>query len=48
MNAFTHPTGDLAHRLAVGQQLPARLIVVAGIQMHHRPGRQRPGHGEGI
>jgi hypothetical protein len=37
-----HPTGsDLAGHPAVGQDLPAELPVVAGVQVHHRPHRQQ-------
>jgi hypothetical protein len=35
------PGGDLADHPAVGQDLPTRLVVVAGIQVRHRLAGQR-------
>jgi hypothetical protein len=43
-----HAGGDLAHRLAFGQDLSARLVVIAGVQVHHGPLRQWADHGDGV
>jgi hypothetical protein len=40
------PGGDLADHAALDQDLPTRLVVVAGIKVHHRLGGQRPDRGE--
>jgi hypothetical protein len=42
------PPSDLADHAALGQDLPAGLVVVAGVQVHHRPGRQGPDHADGV
>jgi hypothetical protein len=44
-----HPTsGDLAHHAPSGQDLPARLVVIAGVQVHPGSLGQRDGSGEGV
>jgi hypothetical protein len=42
------PGGDLAHHPAFGQDLPTRLVVVAGIKVHHRLGGQRTDRTDGV
>jgi hypothetical protein len=42
------PRGDLADHATRGQRLPAGLVVVGGVQVHHRPGGQHPDHAWGI
>jgi hypothetical protein len=42
------PRGDLARHAAFGQDLPARLVVIAGVQMHHGTLGQRADHGDGV
>jgi hypothetical protein len=39
--------GDLAGHAPLGQHLAAGLVVVAGVQVHHRPGGQHPNHRAG-
>jgi hypothetical protein len=41
------PGGDLPGHARLVQDPPAGLVVVAGVEVHHRPGRQEaePGHG---
>jgi hypothetical protein len=49
LNRGWHATSsDLAHHAPNGQHLPTRLVVVAGIKVHHRLGGQRPDRGEGV
>jgi hypothetical protein len=40
--------GDLAGHAPLSQHLPAGLVVVAGVQMHHRPLRQPCHHRQGV
>jgi hypothetical protein len=42
------PRGDLADDPAFGQDLSARLVVVAGVQVHHWPRGQPAHHGDGV
>jgi hypothetical protein len=42
------PRGDLAEHGPLDQDLPAGLVVVGGVQVHHRLGRQDAEHGHGI
>jgi hypothetical protein len=60
MGALDHPpatdldrrwqptSGDLTDHPPLGQDLPARLVVVAGVQVHHRLGGQRTDHLQGV
>ena len=48
MGAGMPSGGDLARQRAVGQDLPARLIVITGVQVHHWLGGQRPDHLQGV
>jgi hypothetical protein len=40
--------GDLAHHPALGQDLPAWLVVVAGVQVHQGSGGERPDQADGV
>src|SRR5512132_1851466 len=40
--------GDLADHAPLGQNLATRLVVVAGVQVHHGLGGQRPDHLQGV
>src|SRR5215207_4734883 len=40
--------GDLAHHAALGQDLPAGLVVVAGVQVHDWLGGQRTDRTDGV
>jgi hypothetical protein len=42
------PGGELAGHHARGPDLPTRLIVITGVQVHHRPGGQRANHRDGV
>jgi hypothetical protein len=49
LNRGWQPTSsDLTHHAPNGQHLPTRLVVVAGVQVHHRPSGQRPHHIDGV
>jgi hypothetical protein len=44
-----HPAGgDLTGYAPLGQDLPTGLVVVAGIQVDHGSGGQRPDHADGV